>query len=311
MKQPPSPADYIQPLYINGLNGRMLHMPAPKGSNLEMLVVYGHHALLERWWGLVQNFNDFGAVTMPDLPGFGGMDSFYKIGKAATIDNYADYLAAFIKMRYKHRRVVIVGISFGFVVATRMLQRYPELVPKVDFLVSAVGFMHRDDFLFTKWRWRFYRYGAALFSTPLLPFFFRHIGLNAPMLRLVYSRTHNAKHKFNEVTGKADKFRQMMDLEIRLWQENDVRTYMKTTTEFLTLDNCKKPVNLPVWHVCTKHDFYFNNDIIEQHMRVVFSGFNKAYINIKTHAPSILADKKASAIMLPPKVRRALLAAAG
>lgn len=302
----PLPADYIQPLNMNGLKGRMLRLPPPAGRKREILVIYGHHALLERWWGLVQNFNDYGGVTMPDLPGFGGMDSFYRIGKAATIDNYADYMAAFIKLRYKRKRVTIVGISFGFVVATRMLQRYPELTGRVELLVSAVGFMHRDDFRFSKNRWRFYRYFSQVFSMPPLPFLFRYIGLNGTVLRLIYSKTHNAKHKFAEVAGEADKFSEMMDLEIRLWQQNDVRSYMKTTTEFLTLDNCRVPIDLPVWHVCTKHDFYFDNDIIEQHMRVVFTDFRRAYINIKTHAPSILADKKASAVMIPRVLRQVL-----
>src|SRR5687767_2102595 len=120
------PADYIVPLNMNGLRGRMLRVPTPKNKNREILAIYGHHALIERWWGLIQNLNEFGGVTMPDLPGFGGMDSFNKIDQKPTIDNYADYLAAFIKMRYKRQRITILGISFGFVVATRMLQRYPE-----------------------------------------------------------------------------------------------------------------------------------------------------------------------------------------
>ena len=85
---------------------------------------------------------------MPDLPGFGGMDSFNSIGRTPTIDEYADYLAAFVKMRYRRKKVTIIGISFGFVVATRMLQRYPELASKVDIVVSIVGFMHKTDFLF-------------------------------------------------------------------------------------------------------------------------------------------------------------------
>src|SRR5665213_391336 len=144
------PTDYIVPLNINGLEGRMLHVPAPARRDREMLLIYGHHALLERWWGLVETLNEYGAVTMPDLPGFGGMDSFRKIKKAPTIDNYADYLAAFIKLRYRRRHLTIIGISFGFVVATRMLQRYPELTKRVDFIVSIVGFMHKDDFLFSR-----------------------------------------------------------------------------------------------------------------------------------------------------------------
>ncbi|MEJ0073013.1 MAG: alpha/beta fold hydrolase [Candidatus Saccharibacteria bacterium] len=147
----------------------MLHIPAEKGKNREILVLYGHHALLERWWGLVQNFAEFGSVTMPDIPGFGGMDSFYKIGQKPTLDAYADYMAAFIKLRYKHKRVNIVGISFGFLVATRMLQRYPELTKRVDFLVSAAGFMRADEFTFSRQRYLFYLYASRLMAVPPLP----------------------------------------------------------------------------------------------------------------------------------------------
>src|SRR5215218_498478 len=107
-------ADYIVPLNMNGLEGRMLHVPAPAGKNREILLLYGHHAMLERWWGLVENLSEFGSVTMPDLRGFGGMDSFNKIGRYPNIDAFADYLAAFIKLRYKRKRITIIGISFGF-----------------------------------------------------------------------------------------------------------------------------------------------------------------------------------------------------
>ena len=156
-KNPQNPADYIVPLNMNGLQGRMLHLPAPKGKNREILLIYGHHSSLERWWGLAQVLNRYGAVTMPDLPGFGGMESFYKIGKKPSIDNLADYLAAFVKLRYKRRRVTIVGMSFGFVIATRMLQRFPDLVKKVDLMISIVGFAHRDDFIFSKTRYWLHR----------------------------------------------------------------------------------------------------------------------------------------------------------
>jgi pimeloyl-ACP methyl ester carboxylesterase len=300
------PAEYIQPLYINGLNGRMLHIPPRPGQTREILVIYGHHALLERWWGLVQNFTDFGVVTMPDIPGFGGMDSFYKIGQKATLDNYADYMAAFIKMRYKHKRVSIVGISFGFLVATRMLQRYPELATKVDFLISAAGFMRKDDFTFSRSRYLFYKYTAKFMSAPPTSFFFRYVALNAPTLRLAYARTQNAKKKFGETEGDRERFNRMMDMEIQLWQRNDVRSYMQTTTELLTVDNCKVPINLEVWHVYTKDDHFFDHSIVEQHMRVVFNEYHGLKIKLKTHTVSVLADKDEAAGLVPQALRRAI-----
>ncbi len=64
------PADYIAPLNMNGMQGRMLRMPAPKSYKREILFIYGHHSSLERWFGFSQVLNRYGAVTMPDLPGF-------------------------------------------------------------------------------------------------------------------------------------------------------------------------------------------------------------------------------------------------
>ncbi|HSX30628.1 MAG TPA: alpha/beta hydrolase [Candidatus Saccharimonadales bacterium] len=305
-KATPKPDDYIEPLNMNGLEGRMLHIPAHGRKNREILMLYGHHALLERWWGLAQNCADFGSVTMPDLPGFGGMDSFYKIGQTATLDNYADYLASFIKMRYKRRRISILAISFGFLVATRMLQRYPGLAKQVDFLVSAAGFMRADDFIFSRRRYLAFLYGAKFLAIPPLPIAFRHLALNATVLRMAYAKTPNAKHKFAQADGDTTKFDRMMDMEIQLWQKNDVRTYMRTTVELMTVDNCKTPINLPVWHIYTLNDHFFDHRIVEQHMRVVFSDFHGLPIKLRSHTVSVLADKAEAAGLIPQALRRAL-----
>lgn len=303
-KTKPNPADYIVPLNMNGLKGRMLRMPPPKNRNREILVLYGHHALLERWWGLLQNFNEYGAVTMPDLPGFGGMDSFAKIGQKPTIDNYADYLAAFIKLQYKRRRVTIVGISFGFVVATRMLQRYPELVKRVDLLVSLVGFMHKDDFHFKSRTQKFMVCVTRLFGTRPLAFFIRYCCLNPYVLKTIYAKLPAAKRRFVEVEPL--EYAQMLEFEVKLWQANDVRTHWVTTSEFLRLDNCKTQVDLPVWHVASKHDHYFNNAIVKEHMLVVFKDCTQIFTSTKAHTPSVIADKKGLAVMVPRKLRQVL-----
>jgi pimeloyl-ACP methyl ester carboxylesterase len=299
-------ADYIAPLNINGMEGRMLHIPGPKGSgNKEIMFVYGHHSSLERWWGLMQVLNRYAAVTMPDLPGFGGMDSFYTIGKKPTLDNMADYLAAFIKLRYKRKKVIITGMSFGFIVATRMLQRYPELTKKVTMLVSIVGFAHHEDFTFSRPRYYAYLNGTRLLSHRLPAGVFRHVALHPYILRNFYGRTHNAKHKFAQAKDTED-LKMLQDVEIGLWHDNDVRTWAFTTKEFLTFDNCKVRVDLPVWHVAVTADHFFDNNLVEQHMRVIFKDFHKAEVDMTTHAPSVIADEKTAAPMVPMKLRRAL-----
>ena len=297
-------ADYIVPLNINGLEGRMAHVPGPRNKRREILFVYGNRSSLERWWGVIDDLRQYGTVTAPDLPGFGGMQSFYKIGKKPTIDAYADYLAAFIKMRYKRKKVTIAGMSFGFVIVTRMLQRYPDLVKKVDMLVSVAGFTHRDDFRFTKSRWRIYYWGARLLSLRVPAFIYKHTFVSPLVLRLTYGRTHNAKHKFVGLSRSEKK--RLMKFEVELWQKNDLRTQMYTSAQFLNLDNCRKTVALPVWHVAPKDDNYFDRHMIEQHMHVIFSGFKYVESTLVNHAPTMIETKAQSHDLFPTALRRAL-----
>lgn len=282
----------------------MLRLPPPKLHQREILFVYGHHSSLERWWGMVQDLNQYGGVTMPDLPGFGGMDSFYKIGKKPTVDNLADYLAAFIKLRYRRQKVTLAGLSFGFVVITRMLQRYPQLNDQVDMLVSVVGFSHKDDFSFSKVRYWGYRLAAKTLANPLGSSLFSLVALNRFVLRHAYSKTHNAKHKFANLDG--DQHRQMVDFEIYLWHANDVRTWLYTTNQFLKLDNCTRQLKLPLLHVSVKADRYFDQQLVLQHLRVIFSKVTVMKSSMQDHAPSVIADIETATPLLPKKLRQML-----
>jgi pimeloyl-ACP methyl ester carboxylesterase len=302
-KQEPSAADYIKPLNMNGLQGRMLSMPAPKGRSREILMVYGHHSSLERWFGLIQVFNKFGTITMPDLPGFGGMDSFYKLGQKPSLDNLADYLAAFIKLRYKRRRITIVGMSFGFVIATRMLQRFPDLAKRVDLVVSLVGFAHKDDFLPNPKAYWSYRVVAAVFSQPIASHFFKGVCLQPFILRWVYTKLDHAK--FRGLTPEEDE--RMLQVEIGLWRDNDVRTHMHTISSMLKLDNCTKRINLPVWHVATVNDHFLNNENIEQHLRIIFADYESTNVDMTKHAPTVIASAKEAGPFVPLKLRKRLM----
>ncbi len=300
-------AAYILPLNINGLRGRMLRAPASakKYQRREILLVYGHHAMLERWWSLVQNLEKYGNVTMPDMPGFGGMDSFAKIGKKPTIDAHADYLASFIRLRYRRKRLTIYAVSYGFIVVTRMLQRYPELASKVEMLVSAVGFMNADDLTFKPFKRKLYGRIARLLATRPVAFFIRYFFLNRLALTYLYTKLPSSKRRMVEVTP--EQFKASMDFEVTLWQANDVRTHWLTTSEFLRFDNTRAHVPLQVMHVVSKHDFYIDNVSVEQHMRQVFSGYEQFASKSKAHVPSVIADKAAMSVLLPPALRRRLI----
>lgn len=301
---PRIPSEYVASLNMNGLKGRMLRLPAPKNKRREILLVYGHHSSLERMYSIAQLLNGYGAVTLPDLPGFGGMDSFYRIGEKPDMDTMADYLASFVKMRYKNRRVTIVGISYGFTVVTRMLQRYPDLAKKVDILVSVVGFAHHQDLVFSKNRLRMYKFASKLFSNHFLAILFRNIALHPLIIRTFYAKTHNAKHKFEGLD--LEQAEALTDFEVELWRINDVRTYMTTTLQMLKMDNCHAKVDLPVWHVGVDVDNYFDNSLVEQHMRIIFNDFHFVRAPFDKHMPNVIADKKEVSKLLPRKIRQLL-----
>jgi pimeloyl-ACP methyl ester carboxylesterase len=300
---------FIQPLNVNSLRGRMLRLKSTKHADKEILMVYGHHSSIERMYGLAEVFQDYGNVTMPDLPGFGGMDSYHRIGVKPSIDTLADYLATFVKLKYRKKKVTIVAMSLGFALATRMLQRYPELQKKVTLLVSLVGFTRADDTILPKKMMYTYRALAHVFRRRVASMLFYNLILHPTVIRTFYAKTPNARKKFDHLS-REDK-RRALDFEVVLWRDNDVRTYMDMILEMMNLDNCKKQIKVPVHHVGVDGDQYFDNAVVEQHMRVIFSDYSQSMAVLPNHAPSIVATKEEAAPFVPKKLKKVLLESLG
>jgi pimeloyl-ACP methyl ester carboxylesterase len=299
-------AENILPLYMDGLSGRMLRLPSPSPrKKRELLIVPGHHTSIERMIGLAEYINQFGAVTMPDLPGFGGMDSFYKIGEKPTLDNLADYLAAFIKLRYRGRRFSVLAISFGFAVVTRLLQKYPEIAKKIDLVVSWVGFVHHDDFRWNKRTVNFLKTGSWILAHRFPSAFIQRFLLRGPIIRKTYNSVESRHPKFKNLadTDERDK---RINFEIVLWKINDIRTYLASTVSMFKLDLCGSHIDLPVYHVAVEDDHYFDNLKVEQHMRTIYREFNLIKTKMPVHAPTVIATKEDVKVFVPPKLRQVL-----
>lgn len=295
---------FIHPLVMNGLRGRMLILPPKTKKNRDILLVYGQHASIERMFSLADELSRYGTVTLPDLPGFGGMEPFYKIGEKPDLDTMADYLAAFVKLRYRRKRLTIIGISYGFIVATRMLQRYPELVKKVDILVSVVGFAHYEDFKFSAKTMLQARVATKFSSLSFPAWFAKTFVLRGPLIRLAYKAVADKHAKLKDADTRERKRR--VDFEIVLWKCNDIRTYMYTINGMLHVDLCTKRVTLPVYHVSVDGDQYFDNYQVEQHMRVIFEDFKVFEAKLGAHMPTIVATSKEVAPLIPNGLRRIL-----
>lgn len=299
--------DYIEDINMNGMQGRMLRLPSShKTRNREILMIYGHHASIERMQGLAEELSKYGNVTVPDLPGLGGMDSFYKIGKKPTLDNMADYLASFVRMRYKRKKVAILAMSFGFIVATRMLQRHPSLIKKVDLLVSIVGFVHYQDFRYNPKTYNMLRWGSSLLSRRTPSWIIQNLLLRGPIIRATYNAVADKHVKMKDASDAERNKR--INFEIILWKINDIRTYMDNGITMLTLDLCNQRVNMPVYHVAVADDRYFDNQVVEQHLNVIFSEVYIVPSKMDGHAPTVVATAKEAAPFIPNKIRRLLSA---
>lgn len=301
------PADYIEPLNMNGLNGRMLRLPAKKKNQREMLLLYGSHSSIERMQAFAQELNRYGDITLPDWPGFGDMDSLYKIGAKPDLDTMADYLASFVRLRYKKRRFTILAMSYGFVVATRMLQKHPHLSKQVDFIVSIVGFARSDDFIVPRRNFYIMKYGSWIMKHRI-PAMLSHLVIRPSTIRMTYNAMANSHSKMKGADDAERKLR--IDFEVNLWKVNDLRTYFYTANTMFNLDLCDKQVqDVPVYHVAVNNDQYFDNHLVEQHLSVIYPKVTVVKAHLPAHMPTVVASPKEVAPFFPRELRKVLAAA--
>lgn len=299
-------ASFIQPLVINGLHGRVLSLPATnkKLAKNEILMLYGLHSSIERMMGIVENVADYGTVTMPDLPGFGGMDSFYTIGQEASIDAMADYLATFIKMNYKNKHFTIIAMSYGFVVATRMLSKYPDIAGRVKLCISLAGLTDASEFIVPKPTFWFWKATAALFDGRIRAWVFRYVLLRPAFIRLVYS-VQSKSHPKMKGADKTE-LKKRIDFEIHLWHANDVRTYVRVTRDILRLKTPPARITVPCLHVSISTDQYVDHVMVEKHIKQLYKKVSTANAELPNHAPTVISDKAEAAAFIPAAARRRL-----
>ncbi|HUD03647.1 MAG TPA: alpha/beta hydrolase [Patescibacteria group bacterium] len=299
------PADFIRPLIINGLRGRVLTIPPiKKTAKREILLVYGSHASLERMFGVTENMAEYGTVTMPDLPGFGGMDSFYKLKEKPSLDNLADYLATFIKLTYKKRQITIGAMSLGFLIVTKMLQKYPELSKQVDILISIVGFTNKDDFRFKRKTYLLFRWGSSMCSNYVMSTIAKYLVLRGPIIRATYNFVAD-KHVKMKDANEVERNKRI-DFEINLWKCNDIRTYMDTTITMMTVDLTNKIINLPLLHISVDADQYFYKQKVEDHLKKIFISVVVYKAKMTNHAPTVIGDAESAKDLIPKEIRKIL-----
>ena len=297
---PDSFEDYVSDLRVGGLKGRCWRAPASdkRVSARAVVAVYGHHSSLERNLGLAQYLRRFGRVVIPDLPGFGGMDSFYAAGRRPTLDSYADYLKTFLDGEPDDGRpAVLVGFSLGFLVITRFLQRHPAYRKRVSSVVSVAGFVKHDCLKFGPARRFCYMLTADVIGTRLGAAAFRRLLLNKWVLRRFYARTYSARRKFAGRSA-ADRER-FLDMEVGLWHLNDPRTWAFTAKQMLTCDLTGERLKLRLLHLDVAGDQFLDAAANLANLKKTYGKVETLKVQLPAHAPSVIASAEEIEAVMP------------
>jgi pimeloyl-ACP methyl ester carboxylesterase len=297
----------ISQLEFQGLKGRVLRINSKKNefAGHKILLIYGHHASLERYATIADNLSQYGEVVMPDLPGFGGMDSFRKVGRQPDVAGFADYMAEFVRENYQDKKITIVGFSYGLPVATLMLQRHPELQKQINSVVSIVGFVSHKSIKLSKKAEAFYRLSAKSCKSYPVSLLAGKLITNDISISLAYGRFGNSVSKFDGKSG--EERRKVVKEEISLWQNNDFWTYAWVVYDTFTVDLTKQELDVPLLHVQVSGDQYFNATQNVQDLQKVFPNTKVFNANLATHAPTSLEDPVEVEKLIPIELKAALV----
>lgn len=303
------PEEYLSPINIGGLRGRLLTLPARKEADEHktILLLPGIHSSQERMYSNAQFYSRYGRVLVPDLPGFGGMDSFFTIGADPDIDTFADYIYTFIRIhKLDKKQIRIVAMSFGFMIATRLLQKHPELVENVEFVVSFVGFGRTSDFEYKPMKNGIVKAAIKFGSTRNGSVIVRTLVFNKLSLRLMFAsfRLFNPKYMIDD----RDKRRASTEMELDLWTKNDTRTRFYTwgiLTDF-DLTKGQKPIDLDEHNLTTKKDQYVNAERVRKTMRKLYKRNHDHLLSTSLHAPSVIGTEDDVAKSIPSSLKKVL-----
>ena len=301
------PDKYIKEIRYLGLDGRMLRLPAKlKKGKKTILYIHGQHAAIERNFSIAEYLQDFGDVYMPDLPGYGGMTPFFKIGLEPTYDAYADYIYTISKSNKLTKDLTIVANSYGAQLMTRMLQKYPDSYEWIDNAISLAGFGAGTDFhnsVIYKWSSLL----AIIASKKPIIRVLDVLVLNKVSLKIMLSLFSRLKTKMQSDDENMSK--EMIKMEAYLWTVNDSRTQATCGLDMFFNDLTKysdKKIPLTLHNITTPNDQYFNNERVKNTFLKLYNEYKEYTVGLPLHNPSLIASKEEVAKLIPKGVQKLL-----
>ena len=259
-----TPSKYIMPLNVNSLRGHFIFKKSSKTRSKNILFIPDVRSNIMLSYNIINTLSNYGSVTTFELPGIGGMESFYKINLKPSIDNYVDYLSSLIKLRYKNKKIILAGHGFGFIVITKMLQKYDNISEQTSLVIGIDGTARYDDYIIDK-RTRIYLKilsTLSVFSRVLIS-----IGFKNTILEKGYSSTFKKSDFTKELIATDQKYFN------KLIGKNDLATHMNILGEMSNFDNCtQNRLNLPLFNIILK-DSLIDKKVNEQHLKIIYNRY--------------------------------------
>ena len=277
----------IKPYEYKGLHGRYVHLPAKSpAAKRTFIILYGHHATLERIIPIAETLSEYGDVYMPDNPGFGGMDSSYKIGQKANLEFFAGHLKYFIDNYVEPSRLIsIMGISFGFQIAVDFVHRYPEYEQRIENLVSFAGFVSPRNIGMSPGKRILFKYLLGKTGKSKLGAAVMGLAINDFTITKIYQLTWKQNVRFDSIPPSAvDEY---IAGQVMLWKSSDHRTHAQTGFDFFGANELStyRFNDLSLIHVGIPRDHFINDAAVRKDMKLMFKKVLLLELDIPSHAP--------------------------
>lgn len=266
----------IQSLRINRLVGRVYKSENTK-SKKQILLVSGVGGSIENTEGLIKILSRIGNVVRPDMPGIGGMTSFYSIGRKPNIKAYADYLRAFTKLRYKKtNKITVVTIGEGLLFVTKLLIDYPDLQKNIKTVVSIGGIVHKNDLKVSPSKKLLIKIAPKLHNIKFLDWMAKILIINTPIIyKFVHGNNQNERN-----------------FAVNMWRESNLRTRLFLENELTKTDLCNSPINTPLHYMFGPLVLPTNKYSIKHHLPVVYKNFNLIKTKKDINSCLVFANEK-------------------
>lgn len=278
----------IRPYVYKGLRGRYILQSAVRTTAKRVfLVIYGQHATIERLLPTVEALSQYGTVYLVDTPGFGGMESPYRVGEQPTLNFYDGHLKhIFDTLLPRDKRITIFGISYGLQLASHFLAHHPDYVERIEDVVSFVGLVSHTNFRISpslEFTLKYLACGPGRY--PAGAWVYQNIILRDSILQAYY-RYIMVPKKVELKGAPRTKIERYVKEQSWLWRINDPRTHAKTAWDFLFVtDLTDLRIAMPITHAGVPNDHFLDNDNVVDGLTKMYSRVDTHSIDLHGHAP--------------------------